>query len=59
MDVTGSMDTFKENAMKCIAGTINEIKTKTNRDVSWSAVAYQDFAEREANYGKYLEMNFT
>lgn len=40
IDVTGSMDPYKESAMKCIRESMKNIKLKTNRDALWATVAY-------------------
>jgi myosin protein heavy chain len=39
--------------MLCIDQSMVSIKEKTNRDVLWAAVAYQDFAELKKLGGKY------
>ncbi|CAK65713.1 unnamed protein product (macronuclear) [Paramecium tetraurelia] len=59
IDVTGSMDPYKEQAMMCIKESMKNIKIKTNRDALWATVAYQDFEERKQLGGKYKQLNFT
>jgi myosin protein heavy chain len=59
VDVTASMDPYKEQAMLCIDQSMKSIKEKTNRDVLWAAVAYQDFAELKALGGLYRQVGFT
>ncbi|CAD8142287.1 unnamed protein product [Paramecium pentaurelia] len=59
IDVTGSMDRYKESAMKCIKESMKNIKIKTNRDALWATVAYQDFKELKFLGGQYRQMNFT
>ncbi|CAD8165566.1 unnamed protein product [Paramecium pentaurelia] len=59
IDVTGSMDPYKEQAMKCIKESMKNIKIKTNRDALWATVAYQDFGELKQLGGLYKQLNFT
>ena len=39
------MERYKEQAMECIEQSIMTVIDKTNREVLWAAVAYQDFNE--------------
>ncbi|CAD8068123.1 unnamed protein product [Paramecium sonneborni] len=59
IDVTGSMDPYKEQAMKCIKESMKNIKIKTNRDALWATIAYQDFGELKQLGGLYKQFNFT
>ncbi|CAD8088011.1 unnamed protein product [Paramecium primaurelia] len=58
VDVTGSMDTYKDATMNIIQRTMGCIKSQTNRDCEWGAVCYQDFAELKQR-GQYMQHQFT
>ncbi|CAD8188247.1 unnamed protein product [Paramecium pentaurelia] len=58
VDVTGSMDTYKDATMNIIQRTMGCIKSQTNRDCEWGAVCYQDFAELKQR-GEYMQHQFT
>ncbi|CAD8164784.1 unnamed protein product [Paramecium octaurelia] len=58
VDVTGSMDEYKDATMNMIQKTMGCIKNQTNRDCEWGAVCYQDFAELKQR-GQYMQHHFT
>ncbi|CAK84497.1 unnamed protein product (macronuclear) [Paramecium tetraurelia] len=58
VDVTGSMDEYKDATMNMIQKTMGCIKSQTNRDCEWGAVCYQDFAELKQR-GEYMQHHFT
>ncbi|CAD8067314.1 unnamed protein product [Paramecium sonneborni] len=59
VDITGSMDPYKEQARQCIKGSIEQIKKYTQKETRWSVVGYQDFSELKTLGGKYKELQFT
>ncbi|KAM3135091.1 hypothetical protein pb186bvf_012737 [Paramecium bursaria] len=59
MDCTQSMDPHKENVIKCINQAIQLIKSSTNRDCNWAAVAYKDVDYLQATKNQfYPEQDF-
>ncbi|CAD8119981.1 unnamed protein product [Paramecium sonneborni] len=58
VDVTGSMDKYKDATMNIIQRSMACIKDQTNRDCEWGAVCYQDFAELRQK-GQYIQHKFT
>lgn len=55
-----SMDSYKQQTMMSISGSMMAIKKETGRDVKWSTVCYQDYEEKAALPGnQYQQLNFT
>ncbi|KAM3137900.1 hypothetical protein pb186bvf_009981 [Paramecium bursaria] len=59
VDITQSMDPYKQQTQACIDGSVQAIKKETGRDAKWSTVGYQDFEEFKALGNKYQYHPFT
>ncbi|CAD8150346.1 unnamed protein product [Paramecium pentaurelia] len=58
VDVTGSMDHYKDQTKMSVQQSLQIIKKATNRDTNWASVCYQDKAELR-QLGKYYEFPFS
>lgn len=59
VDITSSMDPYKQQTEECIQGSVDAIKKETGRNARWSTVAYQDIDEWKRNKNSYLQHDFT
>ncbi|CAD8057503.1 unnamed protein product [Paramecium sonneborni] len=60
VDVTGSMESYKEQTKQSVRGSLQIIKQATNRDTNWASVCYQDIPELKASKNqKYYEYAFS
>ncbi|CAD8131993.1 unnamed protein product [Paramecium octaurelia] len=58
VDVTGSMDSYKDQTKRSVQGSLKIIKQATNRETNWASVCYQDKDELRS-LGKYHEFPFS